>query len=377
MANVFATKTGTWSDVTVWNTGALPTSADDVYANNFTVTINQNVTVLSLRTTSASGINQGGAFNNSGNWAVVANIISGSSTALNITGSGTTLVTGDITGSSISAVSTLSFNSTGTLNLIGNLTGGSTNDSYVVTNASTGTVNITGNVLAGSGGNHYGARNLSGGTMNINGNVTGGTNTNNSIGCYNAGLGTMVISGSSTGGIGGVGAVNFGGGTLVLQKAVGSTTSSAVGLNGNNSLGITIVKSMEFGPNGQVPVSGFVRYDNTAPINIKVTREDNSTVTLVDLSDIDGELPAPADVRAGVGYNSNTRVGTMQVPAASDTRKGVLVDVADVGTALLNAEDVWNYPAADCNVPGSIGQRLTKTISEDVVGELVTALSTK
>ena len=37
MAIVRAVKTGVWSDTTVWNTGSLPTSADDVYSNNFTV----------------------------------------------------------------------------------------------------------------------------------------------------------------------------------------------------------------------------------------------------------------------------------------------------------------------------------------------------
>ena len=62
MANVYAVKSGNWSDTTVWNTGALPTSADDVYANNFTVNVNINVTVLSVRSSSATGITAGGKF---------------------------------------------------------------------------------------------------------------------------------------------------------------------------------------------------------------------------------------------------------------------------------------------------------------------------
>lgn len=44
MATRFAVKTGVWSDTTVWNTGALPTSADTVYPNGFTVTIDQDIT---------------------------------------------------------------------------------------------------------------------------------------------------------------------------------------------------------------------------------------------------------------------------------------------------------------------------------------------
>jgi hypothetical protein len=59
VANVYATKSGNWSDPTVWNTGALPTAADDVRSNTFTVTINAfeetitpgtGITLISLAT---------------------------------------------------------------------------------------------------------------------------------------------------------------------------------------------------------------------------------------------------------------------------------------------------------------------------------------
>jgi hypothetical protein len=63
MAAVRAIKTGVWSDVTVWNTGALPTAADDVYSNTFTVTIDQDVTVLSIRNSAGGGASAGGSFN--------------------------------------------------------------------------------------------------------------------------------------------------------------------------------------------------------------------------------------------------------------------------------------------------------------------------
>ena len=86
MAIRFAVATGNWSSTATWNGGTLPTSADDVYANNFTVTINQNVTVLSLNTTAALGVNNGGTFALSGGtFNVVADTIqAGSSTCLSI-----------------------------------------------------------------------------------------------------------------------------------------------------------------------------------------------------------------------------------------------------------------------------------------------------
>ena len=61
MANVYAVKSGNWSDTTVWNTSALPTSADDVYANNKSVNIDINPYVNLL--TTLSGLSSlGGRF---------------------------------------------------------------------------------------------------------------------------------------------------------------------------------------------------------------------------------------------------------------------------------------------------------------------------
>lgn len=62
MANRYATKTGNWSDTTVWDGGTLPTSSDIVYANNYTVTINQDIDVQELANEAASGISAGGKF---------------------------------------------------------------------------------------------------------------------------------------------------------------------------------------------------------------------------------------------------------------------------------------------------------------------------
>lgn len=49
MAVRFAIASGNWSNTAIWDNGALPLAGDDVYANGFTVTIDQNITVLSLR----------------------------------------------------------------------------------------------------------------------------------------------------------------------------------------------------------------------------------------------------------------------------------------------------------------------------------------
>jgi len=63
MANRYAVATGNWSALATWDGGAsLPGAADDVYANNFTVTIDQDITVLTLRTSAAAPAVAGGGF---------------------------------------------------------------------------------------------------------------------------------------------------------------------------------------------------------------------------------------------------------------------------------------------------------------------------
>lgn len=51
MAVRFAVATGNFNNAAIWDNGAVPTSADDLYANNFTVTINGSYTVQTIRNT--------------------------------------------------------------------------------------------------------------------------------------------------------------------------------------------------------------------------------------------------------------------------------------------------------------------------------------
>lgn len=51
METRFAIATGNWSDTAIWDNGALPASDDVIHANGFTVTLDQDITVGSLRNT--------------------------------------------------------------------------------------------------------------------------------------------------------------------------------------------------------------------------------------------------------------------------------------------------------------------------------------
>lgn len=243
MANVYATKNGNWSDTTVWNTGALPTNADDVYANNFTVTINQTVNVLSIRTTSAAGINAGGGFVLDNAYNITADIRAGGAASnhncllINFNSPNSCTITGTIYGSLVNTftdVSAIRHAGTGTVTINGNIYGGgggtSGNRRIGYLNASTGSVNINGNIYgnqSGSGVNeHDGVRCNTACTCVIVGNIYAGTQ--NSCSGLRTNGGTFTITGKM-----------LGDQTTANGAVAGNFTSSNVTINGDCESGLS------------------------------------------------------------------------------------------------------------------------------------------
>lgn len=92
MAIINAANNGNWSSAATWPGSVFPTSADDVFANNRTIYIDQNINVLSLNTTAgAGGVAGGRFFVNQGDWTInAANIIqAGTTYCVTVTGTGT------------------------------------------------------------------------------------------------------------------------------------------------------------------------------------------------------------------------------------------------------------------------------------------------
>jgi hypothetical protein len=393
MAVRWAVQNGNWSNTATWDGGTLPTSADDVYADGKTVTIDQDITVLSIRTTQRSGGTAGGGFTMTSAFNGSGNIIAGSTSCLSATfTSSTASWTGDVFGgASLNAVG-LSLNGIGLIwNHVGNITAGgagsntwgvsiSTSSSVsILGNISGGTgtasdgcritglgvYNITGIITGGSGGSAFGVHNQSNNVVTITGNITGGT-ANPSNGVHNISTGQITITGNATASSSTVGINNTSTGTIIiLGNAIGSTNTGALnnstgilrvtrsvastgnaaaaaGVSGVNIGGTTVVQEIEFGSSGQTPISGFVKFDNAITILAQVRRENNTNVTLVDASNIANELPTEANVRQGTSYNSGNKVGTLAVPSPSDVRRSVPIDNT-VGTADLTAEDFWTY----------------------------------
>lgn len=221
MANVYAVKSGNWSDVTVWNTGALPTSADDVFANNFTVTIDQNFTVLSIRNTAAAPAVAGGSFSLLSGFTVnctaATGVVVGPTTCVTYAGTGTSTLNAVIAAATTTNITSLVHSGTGVLNINGNLNnpGTSLGTRYFIVVNSSGTLNYTGS----NGGMQVSYGILMSGTnsiLNHVGNLSGA----------NSG-GALWVSGTAV-------TVNITGN--LVQFTGGSLSSNPVFVNGLNCL---------------------------------------------------------------------------------------------------------------------------------------------
>lgn len=302
MANVLAVKSGNWSDTTVWNTGALPANVDNVFANNYVVTVDGNYTVANLTNGNwiFSTATNGGTFVLSNNitLTVTSNVIAGNTStnsaitfALNggdaatlncgilyagttvgywgcrVTGTGTLTVNGNISGSDLngSGVQTygLYISAAANVNINGNLYVGGQGQSAVYIGAIANT-NIVGSLFGQIGAVPGGVTangtvvQASGGTLNVTGFVYGtGSQTITTYGGYtpaiinNSGGGTVNITGVVYGAGGNItsiprrGVINSAGGNVNITGTVQAitqltTTGFAYGVDNSGTGNTTI-----------------------------------------------------------------------------------------------------------------------------------------
>ena len=82
MAIRFPIASGNWSNSAIWSGSIIPTVGDDVAANGFTVTIDQDITVNQLRTLTTGSAASGGGFVINDNYTINANVNSGTTNCL-------------------------------------------------------------------------------------------------------------------------------------------------------------------------------------------------------------------------------------------------------------------------------------------------------
>jgi len=382
MATIYATQSGNWSSTSTWVGGVVPTSSDDVFANNKTITIDVDITAITIRnTTNASpAITAGGSF-----------VVTGGSGTRNITLSGTSSsVTGVLTGL-IGSTGVLLLNITATssavtninTNLIGGGAGVSTNNSSVIINGNS-TVNITGRVGPPPQFSSCIISQSSGATVNIVGDIYGGPSANALSVTQAATVNvTGTLTGNTTTATGNaisVGAVStvtitgnlFGGaGTSAQAILVGGGGGSTVNVTGN----LTGSTGEAIGDNGQAQtfnITGNVTASSTRPaifctstttsLTISGNLINNSGVNAVfsskmrispttsqtwtfQTSGADRQLlttnaftnyPAVSDVRFGVTYSNNgSLTGTARIPDPTSVAFGVPVGPTATGTAMI------------------------------------------
>jgi hypothetical protein len=328
MAVRYAVATGNWSNTATWDGGTLPTVGDDVHANGFTVTIDQNITVnkISTETNPITSLS-GGRFIVNATRTLVCNVVAGTTLCLFQSTSNTTLT------------------------LIGNISGGTAINAYGLsincqTNGSLTSLNMTGDIIAGPASGCHGVFQL----------WTGGVAQNMSINL----TGNVYSSATSNG----IAASTTTAHQMTVFTLVGNLYSSVVPAVGGFTNNATIIGSINasstaatIGPlnsNSTLIISGFITQTSDLLAHtfnrVKISQggtlvtnyiEDITNASIILRTPITGgNYPVVTNVRSAVVYGSvNEFTGTLSVPPASSVAVGVPVDDT-VGTAMISITDM-------------------------------------
>jgi fibronectin-binding autotransporter adhesin len=291
MAQVWFTGTsgGNSSVAANWNTGSIPTSADDVFANGKTVVIDAAVTWLSGNTTAGTMAVAGGNFTPLGGLTISATNgwTAGASTCVLYTNTSGLICTvnGNVTGSAV--------------------TGSAVGARNASTGATPGTLNINGNVTAGPVGNSHGASSTGTGNLNIVGNVNGTpSSANSSAGVsMSAGTGSLTVLGNVTGGVGS-NSVGIDVGTNNVMIGASGNTFNVTGGAGANTYGISAINLGA----ARLTVWGNVTGSSTSPTGTGVVN--NGTGGLVT---VNGNISAGSTTSGAAGFAQLALASTLTV----------------------------------------------------------------
>lgn len=276
----------------------------------------------------------------------------------------------------------IQLNGNGAVNFNGNIWGsqtvGLTNVWGLIYINNNAIVTINGNVYAGKGGSSTyklittAATTSNSCVLNINGDIIGSNYYGASYPIAAESLATTNIVGNLTSDLGNcyyslvASFLNLTGTATVTnsnsQAAIYmSSTSSLLTLNGsiinkNNINTIWVPK---------------IRFASTAtPYWIYQTNA-GTDMALSYGTPVTGPYPAEADVRYNTPYGASpTRYGTLRVPLPTYVSQGVLTDNT-IGTAYLDASDVWNVLTSTITVSGSIGERLKNASTVQTTGDQI------
>ncbi len=354
MALRYAIATGNWSNAAIWNGGTLPTSADDVYSNNFTVTIDTPINVLSLRNRAGSPAVAGGGF-------VIASAVT-----VTVTGVSTGIMGGSgscVTFSGISGV-------TATINT-SRIEGPDANSSQTINHTGAGTLTISCTTYAPSGAatnrytilfNSIGVLNYSGAT--ISGNfatpsfVVSGIGTLNLVATINGGSNVSGIDINAAATLNITGDLNGGGNS---GRGLNITASCIVNITGT-------VKASTGGPailinsgNPQVNVTGNVLPDTAAAWNAINCQSVASYVRII------GTLSASTGAPA-INSTSTTAINLFTGPFVSATT-GILPFTCLRMHYIITSNSYYEFRNSSTNgaLPPATPAPATRLVSPDTI----------
>ena len=378
MADVRAVANGNWNTGATWNTGTVPTAADDVYSNTFTVNVDVSFTVLTLRSTAGTGITAGGSFNF--NTAGVTGTVTSSSplvpgatnmvqvtattgtvtislggnVSIGITSSNLINITGNcnvvLNGGYEFQVGIGNLNSNcidksgnGTLTITGTLRPGNTNAGVTnALNVTTGTVTINGNVIGGNGstGTNRGINATTNAVVIVNGNVNGGPGAGNGAnpGIFATGV-PVTINGNVTGGFNSAGVSTNS--TLIVTGIVSGGTAAGAGAFGILTSGATTII------NGSITATAQSAISSTTANIINVTGTVTASATAVGISSTN------ANGQVYLNGNMVNNNGKMAIYApivwldTTGTTTASFFTSGGVARTLYSEDTVPNTPAAN------------------------------
>jgi len=338
MADYRAISTGVASDLArweVWDGSAwvaatvLPTVADDVYANSYTVTIDVDFFAASYRTTGITGVSASGGFILNGGVTATGDVRAGGSTCLTHSDAQDSWLIGDCYGSLTSATrhGAIAVGG-GTLYVVGNATGGS----------------IAGaNLAAGSSG----VRSTSGaGGFVLSGDAIAGTG-NRSTGAYG---GRVLGRATGLSGLQRLGAFNC----IVNECASFNESCIVTGkfvLDSNNNLQGLVNCKAQVGANVQAII----------------TDEANNEIILNPLFAQD--QADPADVRLGTTFANGALTGTLAVPNPATVALGVPTDNT-TGTLTFSIDTNAIAAAITTSLETSLPPALSQPLAQDLFSEI-------
>lgn len=411
MANRWPISSGNWSDSAIWSGSLIPTSEDDVFANNQVITIDQNIAIRSLQNGATGSAVAGGYYAISSSIAITASVglLTGTAAASVITNgmiqvvtTGSITISGSITRPTNSGAIVLTNLNTGTITIIGNIQGPgqNLNNGPAVRNLISGNIIVIGNLQGGSTSNNHAILNSSNGTVTVTGNVFGGdTGGTNTAGIYNALNGTVTVTGnvyagaaiSSFYGINNfsTGIVNITGNVYASGSTPGVFSSTAGTINIIGSLYAsantnalqstsTTAKNILSGPfinsgsrNAIYCYNVQLYKDATTSYVIQKTGS-ITPITLYSEDQIPG-MPLRTNVRNGITYGiTNELTGSMAVPNPQSVAYGVDIDNT-TGSAITKPEDLWNTLTSTLIVSNSIGERLSNSATVETTSEIISA----